>query len=473
MPIAGLSEAIDQMAFRNQLWNQLVEIDRDFHKLRNDLLESVTEDSVIEEMRSQLRQIRSKLRASRRATGRDHGATAALENQAKALKQQIASARLQAKIAANKRSEAYRQCLKQLSTDQKTRIRDTRKGGRLYWCNYDEVLQDYQLAKAQAAKDGGSLHFRRWDGSGKVTVRFQNALRTSDAFSKSRRLQIEPVPEEAWTSESRAIRRKVGRTFARTRIGSNPDRTPVWLELPIILHRPMPAGGMIRSASVIREGIGLSWRYRLIVRVREESRAQLKLAGQGIGIAVRVHFKTGGLGVAEWYSENGSSGSFAIPDSDVRQFLKVDELQSIITSALREIQLRLGSWVACRPLPGTLGHLTQDALQDSSPRAMLRLTMSWEQARFPEDVQMFSAVADWRKQYIHLWTWQAHLRDQLMRRRRELYRRFAADLVGRCGQVLLSDETGRSSPTVASVDSRPYGSIAAISVLARTLENAC
>jgi hypothetical protein len=59
--------------------------------------------------------------------------------------------------------------------------------------------------------------------------------------------------------------------------------------------------------------------------------------------------------------------------------------------------------------------------------------------RFAGDEQAFGALHAWYNRHVHLWTWQANLRDQLIRRRRELYRCFAADLAERFDCVFLKD----------------------------------
>jgi hypothetical protein len=47
----------------------------------------------------------------------------------------------------------------------------------------------------------------------------------------------------------------------------------VWLELPVVLHRPLPADGTIRSASVICERVGSRERWRLLITVAQPERA--------------------------------------------------------------------------------------------------------------------------------------------------------------------------------------------------------
>src|SRR5262249_57965361 len=66
----------------------------------------------------------------------------------------------------------------------------------LYWCNYDDVINSYQRARKRTGR-GAELKSRRWNGSGKVAVRYQTGLPADAAFGRGTRLQIEPVEPSA------------------------------------------------------------------------------------------------------------------------------------------------------------------------------------------------------------------------------------------------------------------------------------
>jgi hypothetical protein len=53
-------------------------------------------------------------------------------------------------------------------------------------------------------------------------------------------------------SPSRSLRRRAAWTRVRMRIGALADLSPVWLEFPISMHRPLPDGGEIRWASPLQ-----------------------------------------------------------------------------------------------------------------------------------------------------------------------------------------------------------------------------
>jgi hypothetical protein len=64
-------------------------------------------------------------------------------------------------------------------------------------------------------------------------------------------------------SVDRAQRRRAMRTVAHIRIQSAEKGKPVFLSIPILMHRPFPAGARMLSAAVNREKIGMKWRWNV------------------------------------------------------------------------------------------------------------------------------------------------------------------------------------------------------------------
>src|SRR5512133_1054581 len=77
-------------------------------------------------------------------------------------------------------SPAERTQLDELEAARRIRVTEARAESGLYWCNYDDVSQQYERARKQPRK---SLELRgqRWNGSGKVIVRFQTGLAAAGA----------------------------------------------------------------------------------------------------------------------------------------------------------------------------------------------------------------------------------------------------------------------------------------------------
>jgi hypothetical protein len=262
------------------------------------------------------------------------------------------------------------------------------------------------------------------------------------------------------------------------RIAANADLSPVWLELPMTIHRPLPDDAVIRWATIVREQVGLSPRHRLLLTVREPAPSGSERPCEAVGVDVGWRVTSEGLRVAYWYGGDRSHGALVLPPSDLAAFRQVDSLQSTIAAAHDQVRSSLHSYIGSYNVPDPLRSLAAAALSSRSPRALVKMFEEWRSSRFLGDDDAFAAILAWHKQYVHLWTWQANLRDQLIRRRRELYRRFAADLASRFGSVFLNDVQLRrlsaKSPAArfAIVPQRRHRFIAAVSVLFRIVQQA-
>ncbi len=317
-----------------------------------------------------------------------------------------------------------------------------------------------------------------WDETGKVVVQFQRGLAVPRAFLQNGRLQIGPLSEGAWSAPSRAERRRLTRTSIRIRVSANADRSPVGIIVPAVLHRPMPHDGVIRGVSFVRERVGLNWRHRVLFMVSEPAFPVSTTSINAVGVDLGWRLTQKGLRVAYWAGDDGECGELLLPPRDLNEFKRIGSLQGVIITAHEQARTRLASFLARKSLPHEIRKLIGEAVRSPSPRALVNLLEKWTAHRFAGDRYAFSKLRDWHKQHIHLWTWRANLRDQLLRRRRELYRRFAANLSEQYGKVFVNDIQLRSLvekpdiPVLAPIQ-RQRRFIAAISVLDRILHNAC
>jgi hypothetical protein len=224
--------------------------------------------------------------------------------------------RARATLNRNERFVSAKAALKQLQEERAQQSKQAEHESGLYWCNYGDVRYAYEVARVRAMRTNTELREHQWNGSGQVSVRFQRGLPVRTAFTcRGRRLQIDPVPEEAWTSPMRSTRRKLARSRVRIRVASTQEQLPVWFEIPVVIHRPMPSDGLIRRASLIRERLGLAWRYRLILTVaRAQAPASVSRERPSIGIDIGWRLVPEGLRVAFWADTLDRQGSLPIPE---------------------------------------------------------------------------------------------------------------------------------------------------------------
>lgn len=454
-PVRGEQEATDQMKLANDLWNALVEIENTYQQKWEEL---VTPPDVLEqdrEMGQHLRDLEQQIRSRRQAARSGTVGVADLERQKRELeaerKQYYRDVLKPARDKLRKERAADIDALELWRRGQVKEAEHASKGLGLHWLNSEDVINRYETARvrvlkdrAEAAKRGADLprlQFHRWDGTGKVNIRYSTGLPVEKVFGGDGRLQIDPVPDEAWTSPSRSERRRLARTRVRIRVGSD-GRQPVWMELPMVMHRPMPPGAQVRSASVKREFVAGQPRYKLLVTVRlPEVPPQPQGTRPACGIDLgwrKLRSVDGKLRAGYVVDEMGNGHEIALPPDTLLLFEQVDRLDSVRDERCNEMLDVLIAWL--KQARSQLPEWLQEAAKGVShwkPRHLVRLLRSWQKQRFPGDEQIVAALESWYKQEQHLYSWQGNLRDQLLRHRREIYRKEAAELAKKYGAVYM------------------------------------
>ena len=474
--VRGMGTAIDQILRQNELWNRIVEIDNEIRTKMDVVMHAGPQEDHLARLRQGLKELRTRLAQVRADTKSSVIDRAKLVAQIRTAVVEVQTILAEVKQTRKANAQENRTLLRELNGERLRRLREAQVSAGLYWCNRTAVVRNYEVARARALKEGRRLQPRLCNEAGSVCVYFQRGLRVAAVFADNGRLQIDPVPEEAWNSPSRSTRRRLARTNVRMRVALNADG-PVWLELPMTMHRPLPAGGVIRWATIVREQIGLAWRHRLLLTVREPTPCRNeRTAAAGVDLGWRITPE--GLRVAYWCGTDGRHGTLVLPRADLAAFKQIDSLQSAIKAAHEQAKSFLRSYLNRHALPGPLVEPASAALASRSPRLLMRLAQEWRANRFSRDSYGFGRISAWHRRHIHLWTWQANLRDQLIRKRRELYRCFAADLASRYGLVFVNDVLLRRivrRPLVGRENipvQRQHRFIAAVSVLVRILQNA-
>ncbi len=474
--IMGLEAALDQMQRRVDFWNRLVEIDNDVRARMDALLFAGECESELSSLRERLKNL---LQGGSVASAAEHISSDGQKSaEVGVLRVAIRTKLEEVKKIRKVNAAVHREQLRELDAERKARIAQVQSSAGLYWANRDDIRRKYEVARLRAIRAGRTLRPQIWDGGGKTTVQFQKSLLVPQAFAQNGRLQINPVPDAAWLSHSRAERRRLDRTRVRIRVAAREDRSPIWLDVPLVLHRPLPQAGVIRSASFIREHIGTSWRHRVLFTVLEPNPNPTE-NNNAVGIDFGWRVVPRGLRVAYWAGQDGRSGELVLPPADLTEFKKIGGLEATIRASREAVVSTLRQWMDGRTVPDEWAKTAEKALSASSPAGMVQLFECWQACRFRGDHRAFGVLRDWHKRYLHLWTWQANLRDQLLRRRRELYRRFAADLAHRYGRVFVNDiPLGRLALRPRSGDmfipaARHHRFIAAVSTLCRILQHAC
>jgi hypothetical protein len=439
-PAAGLDEALDQMRRRVWLWNRFVEIEHATRRRARQFLSDESEFKEIEQLRNTIAQLRGAIRERWKPERSDFHTVQELKAQVRMTQADLAALMERVKASRKERLAAAKSALRALEAARREESKQAQKESGLYWCNYDDVRHAYEIARVRVMKAGAELRAHDWNGSGKVSVRFQTGLPIPAAWrGGDGRFQLDPIPESAWSSSVRSVRRKLSRTRVRIRVASQlTGRSPVWLEIPVTIHRPMPPKGTIRAASLIRERLGTKWRYRLFITVScDQAPAPVSRDKPSLALDIGWRLVPNGLRVAYWMDTVGGHGAVILPASDLIEFRKVDQLWSMCNEHFDQMHDSLLAWRTGKELPEPLLPCFNSVAESRSPNELLKVLSAWQTHRFAGDCAMFDQLLGWKRKHIHLWTWAVNLRDQLARKRLELYRSFAAGIVKQYETVYL------------------------------------
>ncbi len=489
-PLAGEEVALEQMRRRVEFWNALFAIEQQHISRTREVLAVPATDERIGGIKKEISDLAADVKT--RSKGRSAAGSAELRDlrsRIELLKVAMTSAVAEAKQLRRTIVDERRADLTAIDNQRKAAVKAARGNAGLYWCNADEVIALYERARIAAMKSGASVGSREWRGTGRVSVKYQNGLSPS-LLPTDTRFQIDPVDPTAWSDPRRHIRRRLCRTVARIRVGSNETRQPIWLELPIVMHRPIPSDVLIRAVSVKRFRVGTQFRYKLLIVVREPSSDRARRAdkqARAVGVAISLGRCNEGIRIGYWIDDAGETGELLLPTAMVSQFDKVNELRSRLDTNWNTARTELAAWIAqSSVLPDWFRDATRELQQWTDYHRPLALLKLWKTRRFSTDELIFPRLLKWRRGHVHLYSWASNLRDQVQMRRREHYRIIARDMAGRYGYVFLSSSISMISPppskpptnrssnrAVERYSSTPVRAVAAPGLLQRTLLQTC
>lgn len=429
---------LDQMRRRVEFWNKMVEIEDWYNEEVAKIMHSETKEK-IDELNKELVEIRKEIKEKRMRERTGKVDISELKIKAEDIKTQMKVLKQQLKVEQEEIYNRNQQKLMELGKIRKEKIKKAQKESGLYWGNYEEVLRNFESARKKSKREKGKLKLRQFDGTGKITVRFQSGLSIKELYScKNRSFQIEPVDRDAWYSPIRAIRRKKSRTVARLRVQSFCN-DPIFVELPIVLHREIPENATIKTASIIREKVGRRFRYKLniVLELPEEYFSKQTIKKEGTAtIRFGWHNVDEGLCVAQLVDDKGYEENLILTHDVLYEFNKLKELQSIRDNLFNEIVQKFLELVESLKIPTELSEKIKDLY---SQQKLYDLYTYWKENRIIGDDKIIDLLEKWSKKELHYYDWQANLRDQVLRRRREIYRIFASKITKKYATIILQD----------------------------------
>lgn len=319
----------------------------------------------------------------------------------------------------------------------------------VYWGTYLGVeAADQQMQKMPLYDRGAEPNdprFVRWTGEGSVGVQIQGGI-AADAVMRGSdtRLRIEPAATPASSKRSPTSRRSATREYRvlALRIGSR-DRDPVWGRWPMVMHRPLPDGALIKWAHVHlrKRGPRDEWSVTLTVEL-PDSHGRPSPGTGAVAIDIGWRLQDDGVRVATWCGSDGDRGRLVLT-THLSRMAKADELRSTRDENLVAILAKLVPTVlSLAELPTTpdwFRSAVRTIAQWRSQSRLAALAKRWRAARFEGDADAYNAIEAWRYRDFHLWEWESAQRTKTLRHRREVYRVFAAGLAKRYDTLVLED----------------------------------
>lgn len=468
-------------------WNALVEIEgrsrREYRKLMQSdtaLMKISAEISLLVCERASLIAKRNELRAA--GQGKVH--LTPINKGLADLGRKLSELRKAAALLSKEAREKLKVELRLIESRRRADVKIARQGSGLWWGNYNAVVHTYEQVRSRVLEQGSEIRSKIFDGSGKITNQIQLGMSVSELFSGAHsQVAVRPLPEDAWSHPSRGERRRLQRTVLTatvfTREGER--RTVTW---PMVMHRSIPQDCRIKKVVVTRRQYSEGWCWHVVFTCARTSEPKsLALASSRRRKAVHIGWRRLPdcirVGTVASDLEHGVH-FLTIPNVVVEAFAFADILRGK-RQDLRDAAIYWLTKINWAEAPELLADKFRTMHQPSRDIIQLaELAAEWRQHREwrPDD---YSRLEAWRREDKKLHLWEINHRNKLGRRRNDLYRQFARDIVEAASSITMNaldlpdlsrvDRlNGRQNPLPAAA--RRYRAIAAVSILRKFVNEA-
>jgi hypothetical protein len=334
------------------------------------------------------------------------------------------------------------------------KIKVAREASGVYWGSYLPVEDAMNAAAKSPMYDGDKPNdprFVRWQGDGTIAVQLQGGLSVEDSLlGKNTQFRIDPVDEKAFYAEKRSERRKASRTFVHLRVQSTDKGKPIWAIFPLIMHRPLPEGGVIKWAYIHKKmhGPRAEWYLTITIDLAKVPTNTETNGAIALDIGWReikdkdgniIHIRAG-----KWQDEDGNIGEIKLDYSQAQHSLigalkKANELRGIRDDNFNSIKKTLTEWMKSSTPSIWLKEIAETLPQWRSAARLAHLAKQWKINRFKGDDDIFQQMEKWRYHDYHLWSWEHSQRIKTIRRRRELYRTTSAKLAAKYQTLVIEN----------------------------------
>lgn len=329
-PILNVRIVADQMRLVHRYRNVLIEIERERRIEVAELLAGHPDGA---ELQSQIGALVAERDAARaaikvaRAAARARSDDGSQRAHVRELGARIAELRAKAKAARREFAQdaAVRAGLAEIAARAADRAKAARKTCGVYWGTY--LLAEQAMDAAKKAATPPEFVSRRPGGA--VSVQLQGGV-SVDELGGDTQLQVRP---HLASGQSRPSTHDCNRIL-RVRVASD-ERSPVWAEWPIRMHRPLPDGVRIKVATVSCRHHGSRVEWSVAITVDNAMNITVTKLGGSITQAV----------VSSWLKQVGDRISAGEPVAELETDGTAIQVPSPAAGVLLEQRVQVGATV--------------------------------------------------------------------------------------------------------------------------------
>jgi hypothetical protein len=216
-------------------------------------------------------------------------------------------------------------------------------------------------------------------------------------------------------------------------VDTDEHRRPIWATFRLDYHRPLPAGAFITWAAVHRRMRGPHSEWSLCLTVNTPDTATVPVPDRPtVAVDVGWRLMDGAIRVAAWHDSNGKSGELRLTVADVHALRMHADVRSERDRAFDICKVQVKQWIGVSPVaPEWMRDAARAMHAWRRPAKMVRLLRRWESERPERDAAedaALQAVRAWATGDWARWATEEACRTRGLRRRRDKYRCFAAEL---------------------------------------------
>lgn len=281
-------------------------------------------------------------------------------------------------------------------------------------------------------------------------------------------------PEPTLASDGKTMRtERLQRVDVR--IGSDPNRRPVWCSFHVLFHREMPANAVIKWVKVHRRRTGVKYRHEIQFTLDVTNVPVVIPApkADACGIAISTRRVGGGFQIARAYGSDGLESTLVVPDKILSQYDKAIELRKLRDDKRDNIRRILHVWrkldatdrrtfkvvmdkdketkeeiVRIFSLWGMPDDANAQAFKEEIKHVLkwnrvgrfVALYERWKTRRFPGDEQFFDVVGEWLIKDRHLYQWEGHALRRMRLHIHKRYEMWAAEISKHYGAIGVVDQ---------------------------------